>query len=520
VNVQHATATTMEVKADEFVDEKMKRDANAGLTARPESSHRSKNRGQPRRIRLTQLAVDRLGPPAQGRIVYWDTDCPCFGIRISASRSGGGFRKSYVVMYRVRRRLKMETLGPAHLITKVGEARERARQRILKAREGKDPAADEIRTKMLFGIVAEKFIAHLENNLKRRQSTIHAYNSILNPHVKPRWSNIPIREITDEDVADLLGGIARAGTQVTANRTLTLLKSLFRWAMVPPQKFIEKNPAEGLRKVGKEKPRQRYLSEDEIGLFLVACELIGWPYGPLFQLLLLTGQREGEVAGMTRTELDLENRLWTIPGERTKNHLNHLVHLSDMAVSIIKGLPSIANSEFLFSMSGKRPVSNFSDEKSRVHKIMLALLRKRFEAADADPASASVRPWVIHDLRRTASTGMRKLRVDKATVERVLNHISGQYNGVAGVYDIYEAFPERREALDKWAAEIERMARNIELPPGAISGPGSVEAILPRRRKDRKPAEPVRQPRRRGRPPKVRVPIVEVAEQPDPVQPE
>jgi integrase len=160
-------------------------------------------------------------------------------------------------------------------------------------------------------------------------------------------------------------------------------------------------------------------------------------FGTLVKLLILTAQRRGEVAGMRWSELDLDKRQWLIPGERTKNKRSHLLPLSDAAVELLKAVPRL-NDILVFPARGREMevMSGFSKMKPKLEAI------------------CPISDWGMHDLRRSAATGMARLGVPPDVVERVLNHSSGKFAGVAGVYNRFEYAPEMRDALELWARHI------------------------------------------------------------------
>ena len=160
-------------------------------------------------------------------------------------------------------------------------------------------------------------------------------------------------------------------------------------------------------------------------------------------MMLLTAQREGEVAGMGWSELDIEKRIWAIPGARSKNGKPHIVHLSAMAIEILEQVPRVAGQDLLFSGTGKTPVSGFSRAKARIDRLM----------------GGDIAPWVLHDLRRTATTGMARLGIAPHVADRVLNHQAGTIRGVAAVYNRFEYLDERKAALEAWGRLVESLVR-------------------------------------------------------------
>jgi integrase len=421
-------------------------------------------------IKLTQPAVEKLKPPVSGRIEYWDSQLPGFGLRISESG-----RKTWVAMYRVGGKLIRETIGTVAIIDNVADARDRARQSMQKAQAGISPIAERrtreqaARTERLpdtFRAVAARYVQRYAMK-NTKPSTWNELRRQLEVDVYPTWGERPIGSITRQDVAELLDGIADRGSPVQANRTLARLKTLFRWAL--DQEVISADPTIRVRKVVKEAARDRVLLDKEIVYFWKGCEALGWPFGPMFRLLLLTAQRRDEVGGAKWQEIDLDKRLWTIPRERAKNDRAHEVHLSELALEIINELPKVSRScadgagselsPYLFTTTGEWPVSGFSKAKVRLDTYMLEQLRAELEAAGKDPDKACIDGWILHDLRRTAATGMARLNIAPHVVDRILNHVSGTIRGVAAVYNRHAYLEERKSALEAWARYVESLVR-------------------------------------------------------------
>jgi integrase len=191
---------------------------------------------------------------------------------------------------------------------------------------------------------------------------------------------------------------------------------------------------------GKAKPRKRVLKGDEIKAFWTAMDQIGWPFGAIGKLLLLLGQREGEVAGMRWSELDLERGLWNLPEARTKNERPHVVHLSTQALAIIDALPRIAG-DLVFTTTGTTMVSGFGRAKERVDSVM----------------ATGIEHWTWHDIRRSVVTGMNEIGILPHIIEAVVNHISGHKAGIAGVYNHATYEKERVAALQAWGNHIDRL---------------------------------------------------------------
>ena len=157
------------------------------------------------------------------------------------------------------------------------------------------------------------------------------------------------------------------------------------------------------------------------------------------QLLILTGQRRGEVTGMQWSELDLVAGTWTLPRERVKNDRRHEVPLARQAIAVINGVPRIGD-KYVFTLSGTAATNNFK-AKTRLNQL------------------AGIEAWTLHDLRRTAASGMAKLGASLVVIEKVMNHVSGSLAGIVGVYQRHEYADEKRAALQLWADHVERLVR-------------------------------------------------------------
>ena len=184
---------------------------------------------------------------------------------------------------------------------------------------------------------------------------------------------------------------------------------------------------------GEEKSRNRVLSDDELKVIWTAADEMKWPFGSIVQLLILTGARREEVTGMRWSELDLDKKLWALPRTRVKHDAEHTVPLSEAAMAVIEDLPRIKKVDFVFSTTGKGPVSGFSKAKDRLDEV------------------AAVSDWQLHDIRRTVASGMARLDITLPVIEKCLNHRSGSFAGIVGVYQRYSFSEKKRNALDAWA---------------------------------------------------------------------
>jgi integrase len=271
---------------------------------------------------------------------------------------------------------------------------------------------------------------------------------LLDQNVLPRWRNRLARDIGRRDVLELLDGLIDGGTPITANRTLSAVRKFFNWCV--SRDLLAASPCAGVKPPTAERSRDRVLSDRELRDVWRAADKIAGPFGVLVKLLVLTGQRRDEVAQMCWAEIDLDARLWVLPAGRSKNGKAHEVPLSEPAVAILTALPRIANSDFVLTTTGEAPSSNYSKNKRRLD----ALLPPDMPA------------WRLHDLRRCVASGMAGLGINLPVIEKVLNHSSGSFGGIVGVYQKHSFASEKRRAIDVWAALVvdlvsSRSRRNV-----------------------------------------------------------
>jgi integrase len=175
---------------------------------------------------------------------------------------------------------------------------------------------------------------------------------------------------------------------------------------------------------------------------------MGYPFGSVVQMLVLTGQRRDEVRKMTWEEVDLERRLWKLAAGRTKNNKSHDVPLSAPVVAILESLPRIVGSRLVFTLDGVRPASSLSYHKSRLDAL------------------SGVASWTLHDTRRTCASGLARLGVNLPVIEKILNHTSGSFRGVVGIYQRHDFGAEKAKALELWGQHVGGLVSSkARLPP-------------------------------------------------------
>ncbi len=424
-------------------------------------------------IRLTDAACQRLKAPAGARVEYFDAGFPGLALRVSGPTPGHPEgRKAWTLFYRLSPgrggKQKRLTLDPPYPALGLAAARKKAGDALTMLAKGADPAAEIAKAReeaarvpdTVAGVV-ELFIKRHLQEKKRAPRYIEETRRNFNLHVLPKWERRDIARITRREVIELLDVVADGedgrGGPIAANRVLAAVRALFNFAM--KRGIIEATPISGIDRPADETPRERTLTADELRELWPHFEALGYPFGWFFQLVLLTGQRRSEVAGMRWDALDLEAKTWTLGSDETKPGRGHVVPLADPAVSILRSLPRKAASgsnkpsPYVFTTKGDTPSSGFSVAKRRIEEG-IAKVRKE---AKADPMA----PWRIHDLRRTAATEMGRLGVSEFIIGRVLNHAA---KGVTGrVYNRYEYLNEKRSALDLWARYLDTLTK----PPAA-----------------------------------------------------
>lgn len=388
-------------------------------------------------VLLTDAKVASLKPPAEGQEEY--RDLKVIGLRL---RIGAGGKKTWIVRARAGEKILNKRLG--HYPAMGVAAARTAAERLLTALQ-RDRGTEGIdRT---FGAVAEAWI---EKVAKPKNVSWKLQERRLELHVLPKWRDRKIAEIRRSEVRDLIEGLEG---DVLPNMVLALIRPIFRFAL--SRDWIEASPAEGIEKPKAEKARERVLGEDEIVRIWRASELLGYPFRQYVQTLLLTGQRRTEVASMRWDAVDLDAGTWTLRASETKSKRAHLVPLSKPVVEGLKAMPRFG--DFVFSTDGESHMSGYAKVKRKLDEFI-----GRDKGKDLPG-------WTFHDFRRTASTHMVRLGVLEEVVGKVLNHAA---QGVtAKVYALHRYEPEKRSALDRWAAEVMRLVTGkgdgnvIELRP-------------------------------------------------------
>ena len=280
------------------------------------------------------------------------------------------------------------------------------------------------------------------------------------------------RSIARTDIADAVRKLAKT-SPISANRSLAYCRAFFNW--MASEEIIETSPVGTLKKPAKENTRDRHHSLDELVEIWKAAGTLGYPFAPMYRLLMALPMRREEIAAIPVAELDLgqdddpTQAVWTLPGSRTKNGQALRVPLSPLARSIImealadESRPIDGTDEngrtkpnpYLFSTTGFSAVSGFTKGKRRLDAAIAEARAKR--AAEAGVEPEEMPHWTIHDLRTSFTTlACRSLKVPANVADRCLNHMAtATTSKISRIYNQDDLFDERRDALNAWSSLLE-----------------------------------------------------------------
>ena len=426
------------------------------------------------RKKLTALSLG-VAPPKSGRIEIRDSESP-LTLRITKDGGRSFCVRTYLNGAAVRVGYPRTVVGspPGVAGEILADARRWAREMVDKARLGEDPRetperraakeaaanrAAERAAQRTFGKVASAYLSRRVRGEKGNRSA-DEIERILNAYFVPRWRDVQIGDITRAEVNEVLDDIFdgkaenkdpnsrrfghQMGGPVMADRALAQLRALFNWWATRDDGFTSPIVAGMARTPASQQKRDRVLNNAEIAA-LWASTKEDTTFNGIVRALLLTAQRRDEVAQMARIEI--VDGLWTIPAERYKTGKPNNVPLTKQVLAIVADQDVIDNCDLVFTTNGKTPFSGFGKAKRQLDAAMLRELHK------TNP-NATLPDWRLHDLRRTAKTLMAKSGVRPDISERVLGHV---IQGVEGVYDQHDYVAEKRMALEKLAAAIERI---------------------------------------------------------------
>jgi integrase len=422
--------------------------------------------------KLSEETIRRLPVPDTGnRVTYFagatiqGAKAPRgFGVRVTAAGA-----RAFVLNYRLRGREHRFTIGawPDWSALKAVREARNLRQRVDR---GENPIAGRSPSPATVSVssILDEFVARYVRNPKQplRERTAAEYESAFNRLVKPRIGKLGIYEVRRSHIIKMLDDIEEANGPVAADRTLAYVRKAFNWYATRDDQFNVPVVRGMARVKPKERARTRVLSDDEIRIVWPMLHEVG-TFGAFVKTLLLTAQRRDEVAHMSRQEIGSDG-IWTIRAERYKAKRPNFVPLSKATLAVIKAQPKHDDCDYVFPSRAKTPYSGYSKSKAKLDKAVFAAMKKQAKkGAKVEP----IPNWTLHDLRRTAKTLMARAGVRPDISERVLGHVIA---GVEGIYDRHSYADEKRGALEKLAAMIERILDPL---------PSNVETLAERRSK-------------------------------------
>ncbi|MEQ8964892.1 MAG: site-specific integrase [Azospirillaceae bacterium] len=367
-------------------------------------------------MRLTDILIRNLRPPATGQKTHFDEALPGFGVRVSQ-----GGTKSFVVMYGPKRKLK--TLGRYPDVS-LADARKAAK--LIQAEALAESAVPPRFEQVLFADARRRFLA--DSKARNKPRTYEGYCRLLHRHFAFEMN---LDELTR---ADIMGAVEKLATTPSEQQhAFVAVRVMLNWCV--KRGFLDHSPVPPLS--FRTPARSNVLYDDDLRAVWNQAFETPYPYGPIVQLLILTGQRRGEIAALRRSWI--EDDLVVLPADFTKNRREHRLPLSPWAQAIVEALPDIG--DLLFPARGVdgRAFNGWGKCKERFDRPL------------------SIAPYTLHDLRRTYSSNLARLGTPIHVAEKLLNHISGTVSGVAAIYNRYSYLDEMREAVrqhDEFLAQI------------------------------------------------------------------
>ena len=398
------------------------------------------------KLKLDSAAIGRELAANLTEEFLWDANLEGFGLRLRRRSQGDEVLRTYVAQYRSDGRTRRVTLGSARKLT-LTRAREAARKVLARATLGNDPqserAAKRLRAARTFHTAAEGYLASRSDAL--RPSSLRVARLYLTGSYFRPLHALGLADITQADVAACLTTVARQHSAQTAAAARRSVSALFRWSI--EEGWITTNPVIGTRRPARPQSRDRVLSDQELAAVLRACDDSG-EFGIVVRLLVLLGSRRQEVGSIRWSELDLVAGTWTLPAERSKNHRSHTIALPPTVLKILRAIPHTGR-DTLFGESRNGFVS-WGREKRAFDKRLPDF----------------VRPYRVHDFRRSAATGLANIGIEPHVVEMVLNH-AGHRSGVSGTYNHSRYAEQMHVALVRWDDHLQTLlaGRNDNVLP-------------------------------------------------------
>jgi integrase len=369
------------------------------------------------KVHLTDLSVRALKAPEQGAITYFDDATPAVGVRVSY----GGKKTWIVIRGKKRSRTRLGTYPDLPLT----DARKKAKKLLSDAEHeiGRKP----------FGAALDQYLELHGQKLK--ESSKLEISRVLKRHFLPVYGQRPVGQITRQSVAAILDGLV-VKTPGEAAHAYRNARTFFRWCV--GRGYLLHSPCEAMSSPSRYIPRQRVLNDDELKKLWQATNCIGYPFGTFVKLLILTGQRSGEINALHFNAIDYGSR--TITFSETKNGRVHVIPFGDLLVEVLGTIPHKTGLLFPGRESDK-PYNGGGKQKWLMDKEL------------------KLPHFTLHDLRRTFATKLAELGTAPHVVERLLNHSSGVISGVAAIYNRFEYRNEMRAASEAWEQRVSEITK-------------------------------------------------------------
>lgn len=404
---------------------------------------------------FTDLYVSSLKP--SGKITdYREANSHGFGVRVLTNGT-----KKFFYVFNIDKKRRFLNLGVYRDAQhKSGVSLADARKTYHKARNdvlsGKDPFIEKEKIKVERSrtpYISDFVTEYIEKYAKDRTRGWKETERVLRKEVVPRWGKRKINDVKKRDLVLLLDEIKDRGSNVMANRTLAYIRGMFSYAV--ERDALDSNPFMGMKQPNEEHSRERTLSVSEIKTLWSNLDKADMSEGirSALRMILITGQRPGEVIGMHVSEI--AGRWWTIPSERSKNKLAHRVYLSDMAMKIIDGKHG-----YIFESTAPPPIPN-QTKPFDVRTMTTSIKRNMPHTPESKVIDKlKIRHFVPHDLRRTVATMLAELGISGDIIDRVQNHITKQRSSVGHIYNRYDYDKEKKSALTRWCNKLQNLIKD------------------------------------------------------------
>jgi len=374
---------------------------------------------------LTEIAVRNVKAPERGQVTLTDDSLPGFGLRVSQ-----GGTKSFVLVHgKTRERVTIGRYPVISLAQARSEAKHILAERTLGRARPKSVAWDEAKALFLAACVQ-----------KNKSRTLDDYTRLLKKHFA--FGKTQLADITTQQITHRLDRLV--DTPSEQNHALVAVKVFLRWTV--RRHYIGTSPCEGLFP-SKRPPRERTLTGKELASVFKTALKGTDAFSNIVALLVLTGQRRGEVAALQWSWIDTKERTITLPSSATKNKRAHTFPYGKRAAAVLKRIPR-ASETYVFPAS-----------RDKVKGKPATIFNGWGKPKEAFDRESGVTDWQLHDIRRTFASNLAALGVPLPTIEKLLNHVSGSFGGIVSVYQRHDWLPEMRDAVQKWETRLGALVR-------------------------------------------------------------